>query len=79
MIMAFQVLGSLILIVGGRITCLQLMKRYVPSMRVPRDMSISEQLHLGDRCRLLVVSVKGQQLLIGVTRQSISILDKLPG
>lgn len=79
MMMALQVLGSLVLIIGGLIACLQLLKRYVPSMATPRDISIAEQLHLGDRCRILVVRVRGQQLLIGVTRETISILDKLPG
>jgi flagellar biogenesis protein FliO len=44
--MAFQVIGSLVL--------------------------------LGDRCRVMVVKIRGEELLIGVTRESISILDKLP-
>ena len=49
--MAFQVLGSLVLVIGGLIACLQLLKQYVPSMAAPRDISVTEQLHLGDRCR----------------------------
>ncbi len=75
--MAFQVIGSLVLILGGLLLTLQLLKKYVPSMAVARDLSVSEQLHLGDRCRLLVVKIRGEELLIGVTRESISILDKL--
>jgi flagellar biogenesis protein FliO len=75
--MAFQVVGSLILLLGGLVLGLQLLKKYVPAMAGPRDLSIIEQLHLGDRCRLVVVKVRGEELLIGVTKESISILDKL--
>jgi len=75
--LAFQVVGSLILILGGLIVVLQLLKKYVPSMAAARDLSVVEQLHLGDRCRLLVVEIRGEQLLIGVTKESISILSKL--
>jgi flagellar biogenesis protein FliO len=76
--LAFQVIGSLILILGGLVLVLQLLKKYVPSMAVPRDLAVSEQLHLGDRCRLMIVKIRGEELLIGVTKESISILDKLP-
>ena len=75
---AFQVIGSLILILGGLLLTLQLLKKYVPSMAAARDLSVVEQLHLGDRCRVMVVKIRGEELLIGVTRESISILDKLP-
>ncbi len=75
--MAFQVIGSLILILGGLVVVLKVLKKYVPSMAIARDMSVTEQLHLGDRCRLIVVKVRGEELLIGVTRETISILDKL--
>jgi flagellar protein FliO/FliZ len=74
---AFQVIGSLILILGGLVFVLQILKKYVPSMAMARDMSVTEQLHLGDRCRLMVVKVRGEELLIGVTREKISILQKL--
>jgi flagellar biosynthetic protein FliO len=75
--MAFQVIGSLILLLGGLVIALQLLKKYVPAMAGSRDMSVIEQLHLGDRCRLMVVKVRGEELLIGVTKESISILNKL--
>ena len=75
--MAFQVIGSLILILGGLVLVLKLLKKYVPSMAAPRDLSVVEQLNLGDRCRLMVVKIRGEELLIGVTKESISILDKL--
>jgi flagellar biogenesis protein FliO len=75
--MAFQVVGSLILLLGGLVLGLQLLKKYVPAMAGPRDLSVIEQLHLGDRCRLVVVRVRGEELLIGVTKESISILNKL--
>jgi flagellar biogenesis protein FliO len=74
---AFQVIGSLVLILGGMVLVLQLVKKYVPAMAAPRDLSVIEQLHLGDRCRLMVVKIRGEELLIGVTKESISILDKL--
>lgn len=74
---AFQVVGTLVLVLGGLILALQLLKKYVPSMAGPRDLSVIEQLHLGDRCRLMVVHIRGEELLIGVTRESISILRKL--
>jgi len=76
-VIAFQVIGSLVLILGGLVLVLQLLKKYVPSMAAPRDLSVIEQLHLGDRCRLMVVQIRGEELLIGVTREHISILDKL--
>lgn len=75
--MTLQVIGSLILILGGLLLALYLLKKYVPSMRAPAGLSIIEQLHLGDRCRLIVVQVRGEELLIGVTREHISILDKI--
>ena len=74
---AFQVIGSLVLVLGGLILVLQLLKKYVPSMAGARDLSVIEQLHLGDRCRLMVVQIRGEELLIGVTKESISILQKL--
>ena len=78
MMTSIQVIGSLILILGGLIAGLQVLKKYVPSMAMARDLSISEQLHLGDRCRIMVIKIRGKELLIGVTRERISILDKLP-
>lgn len=74
---AIQVIGSLILILGGLVLVLQLLKKYVPAMAGPRDLSVIEQMHLGDRCRLMVVKIRGEELLIGVTREHISILEKL--
>ena len=44
---AFQVIGSLVLILGGLVLVLQLLKKYVPAMAAPRDLSVIEQLHLG--------------------------------
>jgi flagellar biosynthetic protein FliO len=75
--MAFQVIGSLVLLLGGLFLALKFLKKYVPSMAGPRDLSVIEQLHLGDRCRLMVVQIRGDELLIGVTKESISILRKL--
>ena len=74
---AAQVIGSLILILAALLGTMQLIKKYVPSMAVARDLAITEQLHVGDRCRLMVVKIRGEELLIGVTRESISVLDKL--
>ena len=74
---AFQVIGSLILLLGGLLLVLRLLKKYVPSMGLPRDLSVIEQLHLGDRSRLMVVKIRGEELLIGVTRESISLINKL--
>ena len=50
--MTLQVIGSLILILGGLLLVLHLLKKYVPSMAVARDLAVTEQLHLGDRCRV---------------------------
>lgn len=74
---AFQVIGSLILILGALLIVVRLLKKYVPAMGAARDLAVTEQLHIGDRCRIMVVKVRGEELLIGVTRESISILDKL--
>jgi flagellar biogenesis protein FliO len=76
-VIAFQVIGSLILILGALLVVVRLLKKYVPAMGVARDLAVTEQLHVGDRCRIMVVKVRGEELLIGVTRESISILDKL--
>jgi flagellar biogenesis protein FliO len=76
-VIAFQVIGSLILILGALLIGVRLLKKYVPAMGVARDLAVTEQLHVGDRCRIMVVKVRGEELLIGVTRESISILDKL--
>jgi flagellar biogenesis protein FliO len=73
----FQVLGSLALILGGLLLGVRLLKIYVPAMGGARDLAVTEQLHVGDRARIMVVKVRGEELLIGVTRESISILDKL--
>ena len=73
----FEVIGSLVLILGALLLTMRLLKKYMPSMSGTRDLSITEQLHLGDRCRVMVVKVRGNELLIGVTRENISILDKL--
>jgi flagellar protein FliO/FliZ len=74
---AFQVIGSLILILGVLLLVVRLLKKYVPAMGAARDLAVTEQLHVGDRCRIMVVKVRGEELLIGVTRENISILDKL--
>lgn len=74
---AFQVIGSLILILGVLLVVVRLLKKYVPAMGAARDLAVTEQLHVGDRCRIMVVKVRGEELLIGVTRENISILDKL--
>ena len=74
---AFQVLGSLVLILGALMVGVRLLKKYVPAMAGARDLAVTEQLHVGDRARIMVVKVRGEELLIGVTRESISILDKL--
>jgi flagellar biosynthetic protein FliO len=76
-VITFQVIGSLLVILGGLVLALQLLKKFVPAMAGPRDLSVIDQMHLGDRCRLIVVKVRGEELLIGVTREHISILDKL--
>jgi flagellar biosynthetic protein FliO len=76
-VIAFQVFGSLLLILGALLGAAHLLRKYVPSIGAPRDLTVTEQLHIGDRCRILVVRVRGEELLIGVTRESISILDKL--
>jgi flagellar biosynthetic protein FliO len=76
-VIVFQVIGSLILILGALLLTTRLLKKYVPSMAGTRDLSVTEQLHVGDRARIMVVKVRGEELLIGVTRESISILDKL--
>ena len=72
-----QVFGSLILILGALVVAMRLLRKYVPSMAGARDLTISEQLHLGDRCRVMVVKIRGKELLIGVTRENISILKSL--
>ena len=73
-----QVIGSLVLIVGVLIFGLQILKKYVPSMAGPKSLAVVEQLHLGDRCRVVVVQVRGEEILLGVTRENVSILEKLP-
>ena len=73
-----QVIGALVLIVAVLVFGLQILKKYVPSMAGPSNMAVIEQLHLGDRCRVIVVKVRDEELLLGVTREAVSILEKLP-
>lgn len=72
-----QVIGALALIVAVLVFGLQILKKYVPSMAGSASMSVIEQLHLGDRCRVVVVKVRDEELLLGVTRENVSILEKL--
>jgi flagellar protein FliO/FliZ len=72
-----QVVGSLVLILGALLLTMRLIKKYMPSLSGARELSVTEQLHLGDRCRVMVVKIRGEELLIGVTRENISILEKL--
>ena len=73
-----QVIGALVLIVGVMVFGLQLLKKYVPSMAGATSLAVVEQLHLGDKCRVMVVKVRDEELLLGVTRETVSILEKLP-
>ena len=72
-----QFVGALILILGIFVVGVQLVKKYVPSLAGNQSMSVVEQLHLGDRCRVMVVKVRDEELLLGVTRERVSILEKL--
>ena len=71
------VIGALIFILAALLLGLQLVKKYVPSVGGAKDLAVVEQLHLGDRCRVIVVKVREEELLIGVTRETVSILEKL--
>ncbi len=73
-----QVIGALVLIVGVMVFGLQVLKKYMPSMAGATSMAVVEQLHLGDRCRVMVVKVRDEEILLGVTRETVSILEKLP-
>ena len=72
-----QVIGALVLIVGLMVFGLQLLKKYVPSMAGATSLAVVEQLHLGDKCRVMVVKVRDEEILLGVTRETVSILEKL--
>jgi hypothetical protein len=61
--MVFQVVGSLTLILGGLLVVLKILKKYVPSMAIARELAVTEQLHLGDRCRLMIEKIRGEKLL----------------
>lgn len=73
-----QLIGVMILILGAFFAGVHLLRKYVPSMAGNPDMRVVEQLHLGDRCRVLVVKVRDEEILLGVTRERVSILEKLP-
>ena len=73
----FELIGGLILIVGLLVFGLKILKKYVPSIAGATSMAVVEQLHLGDRCRVMVVKVRDEELLLGVTRETVSILEKL--
>jgi flagellar protein FliO/FliZ len=73
-----QLIGVMILILGAFFVGIHLLKRYVPSIAGNQSMKVVEQLHLGDRCRVLVVRVRDEEILLGVTRERVSILEKLP-
>lgn len=73
-----QLIGVMIVILGAFFGGTYLLKRYVPSIAGNQSMKVVEQLHLGDRCRVLVVRVRDEEILLGVTREHVSILEKLP-
>ena len=68
---------SLFLVLGLIIVCALILKRFNLTQQSFSHLKVISTLGLGTKERLIVVQVGEQQLLLGVTNQQISILEKL--
>ncbi|WP_232300025.1 flagellar biosynthetic protein FliO [Colwellia sp. MT41] len=68
---------SLLMVLALIISCAFVLKRFNFSQQGISQLKLITSLSLGNKERLIVVQVGEQQLLLGVTAQKISLLDKL--
>lgn len=76
-----QVVGAMLLLIGGLAAILYLLKRYGPKAGFTAfnrgELTLEGQLALGPRRSVAVVNCAGKRLVLGVTEQRISLLTKL--
>lgn len=71
-------LGSLVLVIGLILLLAWLLKRMkVPALGQQKGLRIVSQLPVGPKERIAVVQVGDEQILVGITSQSIQTLSKL--
>ena len=71
-------LGSLVLVIGVILLLAWMLKRMqVPALGQQKGLRIVSQLPVGTKERIAVVQVGEEQLLVGITSQSIQTLAKL--
>ncbi len=68
---------SLLMVLALIISCAFVLKRFNVSQQGMSQLKVITSLSLGNKERLMVVQVGEQQLLLGVTGQKISLLEKL--
>ena len=77
-----RTLLSLLVVVGLMGGCLWLVRRggwQGGLRRGPRPVQIETAVGLGDRRQLVIVSVEGRRLLLGVTQMHVALLTELAG
>jgi flagellar protein FliO/FliZ len=76
----FKTLGMLAIVLGILGTCLYLLKKFMArnfSMGEKSKIRLVSSFYLGSREKLVMVDVEGEKLLLGVTRENISLISKL--
>jgi flagellar protein FliO/FliZ len=76
----FKTLGMLAIVLGILGTCLYLVKKFMAknfSIGEKSKIRLVSSFYLGSREKLVMVDVEGEKLLIGVTRENISLISKL--
>ncbi|WP_252730508.1 flagellar biosynthetic protein FliO [Colwellia sp. E2M01] len=68
---------SLFMVLGLIIVCALILKRFNLTQQSVNQLKVVTTLRLGTKERVLVVQVGEQQLLLGITGQQITLLDKL--
>jgi flagellar protein FliO/FliZ len=68
---------SLLMVLALIIICAFVLKRFNLTQQTVSQMKVVTSLSLGTKERLIVVQVADQQLLLGVTAQQITLLEKL--
>ncbi|MCB9481287.1 MAG: flagellar biosynthetic protein FliO [Desulfobacteraceae bacterium] len=76
----FKTFGMLAIVLGIIVAALYFVKKFISSnfsMGEKSKIRIVSSFYLGSREKLLIIDVEGERLLLGVTRENISLIKKL--
>ncbi|MDY0131265.1 MAG: flagellar biosynthetic protein FliO [Desulforegulaceae bacterium] len=76
----FKTLGMFAIVLGILGGCLYLVKRFMAknfSMGDKSEIRLISSFYLGSREKLIIIDADGEKLLIGVTKESITLISKL--